>query len=221
MIDITKIKGVLFDMDGTLVDTENLHLQAWNAVLKPYGATLSKEECIRRFTGRAGTLIEEDLLKEHGIELTPLSLLEKKEALILEWMKTKELPLMPFAIECVDYFVNKGFKVGVVSGGGRDETDVKIKRTGLSGKFITSVTSSEVTESKPNPESYLMACKQISLDPSTCLAIEDTNAGLASAKAAGLSCFAVPNEFTQSHDFSTADQTFKSLQNIITFFKDL
>src|SRR5258708_2621323 len=99
------IKGVIFDLDGILVDTEYFHWQGWVEVLKQYGKSLSKQEYFN-YAGKHGEIIERELMEAFNLSLATNTLLEKKQQFVTEWLETRSLQSMPFAKEAVQYFHN-------------------------------------------------------------------------------------------------------------------
>ena len=218
MLHLNKIKGVIFDLDGILVDTEVYQWQGWVEVLKPLGIGLSKEEYFK-YAGKTGNIIESELAKDYNLKIEKGSLLKQKERLLIEWFHYKELKLLPYAKEAVDFFINKGMKVAIASGGPKDEIILKLKKINLYSLFSVITSSSEVKRGKPFPDIYLLSAERLGLKPEECLAFEDTQYGLEAAKSAGFTCFAIPGEFSVKQDFSRADKIFNNLEEVIKFYK--
>ena len=208
------IEGIIFDLDGILVDTEYFQWQGWVEVLKPYDKTISKKEYLK-YAGKRGDLIEKEIRKDLKLNISESKLLSQKEKLLIEWFRTKSLQLMPYAKQIVQHFQKKGYKLACASGGPRDEVLLKLKKTDLLSFFHTVVSGSDVAKGKPFPDIYLLAAESLKLHPASCLAFEDTQYGVESTKAAGLVCFAIPNEFSHKQDFSKADGVFKNLKKAI------
>jgi beta-phosphoglucomutase len=208
------VKGVIFDLDGVLVDTEYFHWQGWVEVLKPYGKSLSQREYLQ-YAGKQGDIIEAELIKKLKLPVKKNELLERKKALVLDWITTKPLHLMPFAEEGVQYFLKKNITVACASGSLKDEALLKLQKGGLLPLFPLIISGSDVKRGKPFPDTYLLTAKKMGLNPEDCLAFEDTQYGVASAKLAGMVCIAIPNEFSQGQDFSQADGVFSNLQEVI------
>lgn len=213
-----KIKGIIFDLDGILVDTEYFQWQGWVEVLKPHGKSISQQEYLK-YAGKQGDAIASELVKDYQLDLSPAVLVAKKQALLIKWFHEKELQLMPFAKDTVHYFIKQKIKLACASGSPRDEALLKLKKVGLSSLFHYIVSGSDVKKGKPFPDIYLLAAKLLGLKPSDCLAFEDTQYGVESAKSAGLFCFAIPNEYSHLQDFSQADAVFKNLKEAIASFK--
>lgn len=217
MINLTNIKGVIFDLDGVLIDTEVYQWKGWVEVLKPLGIDLSKEEYFK-YAGKTGSIIESELVNDYNLKIEKGSLLKQKEELLIEWFHHEELNLLPYAKEAVEFFINKKVMVGLASGGPKDEIILKLKRVNLFYLFPVITSASEVKRGKPFPDIYLLSAERLGLKPEECLAIEDTQYGLESAKSAGITCFAIPGEFSVKQDFSKADKIFKNLKEIINYF---
>lgn len=211
------IKGVIFDLDGVLVDTEGYQWQGWVEVLEPFGISLSKEEYFK-YAGKTGIIIESELAKDYNLKIEKGSLLKQKEELLIEWFHSKELKLLSYAKEAIEFFINKKMKIAIASGGPKDEIILKLKRTNLYSLFPVITSSGEVERGKPFPDVYLLSAERLELKPEECLALEDTQYGLESAKSAGLTCFAIPGEFSAKQDFSKADKILKNLGEVINFF---
>ena len=218
MINLTDIKGVIFDLDGVLIDTEVYQWKGWVEGLKPLGINLSKEEYFK-YAGKTGNIIESELVNDYNLKIEKGSLLKRKEELLIEWFHHEELNLMPYAKEAVEFFKNKGLMIGLASGGPKDEIILKLKRVNLFYLFPVITSASEVKRGKPFPEIYLLSAERLGLKPEECLAIEDTQYGLGSAKSAGMTCFAIPSEFSIKQDFSRADKIFNNLKEAMDFFQ--
>jgi len=211
-------KGIIFDLDGVLTDTEYYQWQGWVEALKPFGINISKEDYFN-YAGKRGDIIEAELIKNYNLNIEMGSLLKKKEKLLIEWFHNKELKLLPYARESVEFF-SKIAKIAVASGGPKDEVILKLKRVNLYNYFPIITAGNEVKRGKPFPDIYLLAAQRLILNPEDCLAFEDTEYGLAAAKSAGLTCFAIPSEFSVKQSFSKADKIFKDLGGVINYFQE-
>ncbi|HSA84351.1 MAG TPA: HAD family phosphatase [Patescibacteria group bacterium] len=214
-INNKEIKGVIFDLDGVLVDTEYFHWQGWIEVLKPYAQSMTKKAYLK-YAGKQGDAIESEIYVDFNLSLPKNALLEKKNELLIDWFETKPLACMPFAKEALEYFRDKHLKLACASGSFKQEAELKLKKTGLSSFFQSVVAGDDVERGKPYPDIYLLAAKKLGLKPEQCLSFEDTQSGLVSAKAAGLMCFAIPNEYSRKQDFSNADGVFANLKEAVT-----
>lgn len=211
------IKGIVFDLDGVLVDTEGYQWQGWVEALKPLGISLSKEEYFE-YAGKRGDTIESEFIKNYNLKIEKGSLLKQKEKLLLEWFRSEELKLLPYAKEVVEFFINKGMKVAIASGGPKDEVFLKLKRINFYSLFSVITAGGEVKRGKPSPDIYLLSAERLRLKPEECLALEDTQYGLEAAKSAGLTCFAIPGEFSVKQNFSKADKILNNLGEVMKFF---
>lgn len=215
-IKIDVLEGVIFDVDGVLVDTERYQWLGWIEALKDFGKSVSKEEYLK-YAGKSGHVIEPELLKDLHLSLKKNTLLAKKEAKLIEWFHKKKLKRMLYAKQAIQFFYKKNIPLAAASGSPKNEATLKLEKTGLLSFFQKVVGGSEVERGKPFPDIYLHATELLKVNPKHCLAFEDTQYGVESAKSAGLTCFAIPNEFSAQQDFSQADMVFENLRDAITF----
>jgi beta-phosphoglucomutase len=163
-------------------------------------------------------------LERYKLDFEKGTLEKKKKALMKEWVETKQLQLLPYAREAVEFFAKIAetgkVKMAVCSGSIKEETLSKLKGIGLFTYFPVITGGDEVKHGKPAPDVYLLSCKKLELKPEECLAFEDSEYGLRSAKSAGLTCFAIPSEFSVKQDFSQADKVFKNLKEVVEFFRE-
>ena len=135
------LQGVIFDLDGTLLDSEHFQWQGWNEVLKSRNVSIPKEEYFD-YAGKSGGEIEQLILKKHKIHnIKKGHLWSQKLKIVGEWFRTKELKPMPYAREAIEFFKNKEIKIGVASTGPRNEIELKLRRMGFYDYFdiITSL----------------------------------------------------------------------------------
>lgn len=202
-------KGIVFDFDGIIGDTEGLQMEKWNILLKPFGIQISLKEYVQEYCGKSSsTEIPLLLKKRHGdkIPLTSVDL-GKQAGIILEKLfTTREVKLMPDAKKAILFFIV--LKEGVCSAKDQDELEMKLSNAGVSKCFpkIYRATQSEAGGfAKPHPAMYLLATRKLGLAPEQCIAFEDTSAGVQSAAKAGLFVIAMPNIYSEGQDFSEAD----------------
>ncbi len=174
--------GLLFDCDGTLADTMDLHFRAWTKVLVPLGVRFEQERYFS-LAGMPTRHILGLLAQEQGIPLDFDVLLPLKEKLFLEDVLEAE-PVEPVVAIARHY--QGGKPMGVVSGGIRHAVELTLARLGIDGWFGTVVTADDTPRGKPHPDPFRLAAERLRVDPAKCLAFEDADLGLESALAAGM-----------------------------------
>ncbi|WP_105200953.1 HAD family hydrolase [Pseudoalteromonas sp. T1lg10] len=206
------ITTLLFDFDGTLVDSEAVHFHCWDLVLAEYGVRYDELTFCQRYAGRPTLASAEDMVLEHGLQVNPLALAAKKNKLFAERAHNTLPPLMAYAETILRQASQAGFTLALVTGSTRDEVDPILHGYQLSSLFSCIVCKDDVHHPKPHPEPYLMALEKLSVPAAQGIAIEDTHTGSRSAKDAGLTVAAVPNCHSQVQDFSHVDRRFDDLQ---------
>ncbi|MEV7031735.1 HAD-IA family hydrolase [Streptomyces sp. NPDC093272] len=179
------LQAVLFDMDGTLVDTERLW---WEAVERVAGRPLGEADepdvlgrpvehtahWLADATGRSGAGLAAELHREFA-----------------DRVRTGIVP-RPGALDLLDALAAAGVPTALVTASPRAVADLVLAALG-EGRFAASVTADDTARTKPAPDPYLAACRALGVDPAACVAVEDTETGVASAEAAGCAVLAVPS----------------------------
>jgi HAD superfamily hydrolase (TIGR01509 family) len=217
---LSMLKAAFFDLDGLLADTERYQWEGWNEVLKIQGIEIGKGEYIQKYAGKNGILIAEGIVKDKGLDDNPEELLSKKENVLMKWFRGREIRLMHYAREGMELFIKKGIRVAVISSSPRDELELKMKRLGIDSIPEFMVSRDDVEKGKPNPDIYLRGLEKFGLKAVECIAFEDTQSGVESASSAGISCIAVPSEFSREQDFSRAEGVFQNLEEALGWVKD-
>ena len=205
------IRAVLFDMDGLIVDSEPIQFLAFRAFLREHGHELP-ESAMSDFVGYHEIENMRDLQEKHNLPGLIEDLVTRRRALYLELVKTEPLPVFPGFWELTAEARRRGLQQAVVSSSTREQVEVPLRRvfenhsdtTDPYQHFDAIVTGDDVRASKPDPEPYLLAAQRLGLDPRECVAFEDTPPGVASAAGAGVTVYAVPNEYTRHLEFPGA-----------------
>lgn len=186
------IKGVIFDLDGVLVHTDRYHYLAWKRILAEYGKEFSLEDN-EKIKGVARSRSLEILLEMKDIsmsEVEKISVLRKKNNWYLESVKDiDEEDVLPGVLDFLEQLKSNGYRTAIASTS--DNAYIILELTGLRKYFDNVVDGYKVKSPKPNPEVYLVGALEMDLDPSECLAFEDSHAGVLSAKRAGMKVIAV------------------------------
>ncbi len=210
------IKGVLFDMDGVLVDNMAVHIQAFERFCEDFNVENISEK-IYKCSGMGNDeimniVLPADVVAERGIE----ALSAEKEAIYRE-MYSKTITPVAGLIEILKELKAKGIKCAVGSSGCKENVEFVLKECGIEEYFSALVYSDLVSHCKPDPEIYLTAAKLLELDPSECLVFEDEIVGIKSArnaKVAKVIALSTTISAEELREKSDADE-------IITDFRDL
>lgn len=207
------IRGIAFDCDGVLVDTEPTQFRGWAHVLRPFGFELTKEEYIRACMGFTTDYIADYLVERFQLKIDSYRLATEKERVVFEWFQHEPLIPLPHSKEIVQHFHEKKILLALVSSAPLEEVKIKAKRTGIIDLFDTIVSRSEVKNGKPDPEMYLLAATRLGINPTEMAALEDTPLGVEAAYRAGMRVIAVPNDFTRGKEFTHANKVAIGLEN--------
>jgi HAD superfamily hydrolase (TIGR01509 family) len=216
------IKAVLFDCDGTLVDSEYAHYTAWRKALNDLGGDLALEEYYQYVGKSAETNAK--LLAER-VEIDSEDLLKIKRGYYRDLCKTGLSPIVG-TVEFLKGLASEkeklGIKIGVCSAAVKEEIVSHLKHLKidhlfdivLSGQEDLSEYSDPEGVNKPKPYIYLHAMKMLGVRPEETVVIEDSAPGALAAASAGCFTIAVPNEYTRHHDFSHTNWQLESFANV-------
>jgi HAD superfamily hydrolase (TIGR01509 family) len=209
----TAITAVIFDMDGVLIDSE----QIWDEV---------REELARERGGRWHQRAQADMMGMSSTEWSRymhdvIGLPEPPEEINKEVVRRllarykESLPLLPGAVEAVERLA-KRWPLGLASSSNREVIDAVLEQAEIAHLFRATVSSEDVEHGKPAPDVYLEAARRLGVDPTSCAAIEDSQNGIRSARAAGMRVIAIPNpHYPPSEDtLALADVVLKSLDEL-------
>jgi HAD superfamily hydrolase (TIGR01509 family) len=194
--------GVVFDLDGVLIDSEGLWHRATNEVLAEWGHRVTAEEYGRDWIGTA-----------KGPEF------RRRRKPIVEDLVQREARLMPGAAAAVERLAAR-WPLAVATNSSSLATEPVLARLGVRRRFRELLTRERYAEAKPAPDAYLAAAAALGVAPPNCVAIEDTPRGIESAARAGMRTIAVPNEYTRGLDFSLADRVVGSLDEVTVALVD-
>ncbi|MEX2081388.1 MAG: HAD family phosphatase [Dehalococcoidia bacterium] len=202
--------AVIFDMDGVLVDGEPLHFEAVNLLLAEEGRSISLDQYQPYMGTKSGW---QELIRDFALTRPYAHYRDRYLPLLVEQYRTRSMAL-PGAIEIVGSLRRAGVPLALASSSIRPWVQAALESIGLDGRFDVVVTGSEITEGKPDPEIYLLAASQLGLAPERCLAIEDAPAGIESAHAAGMHCWAIRTEYTRGLPLPNPEREFESLVDV-------
>ncbi len=185
------VEAMLFDIDGTMVDSRPFHLEAWSKMAKRLSLNGPKvDEVLKRTFGQTN----EDLIPQlTDKELTPEeieSLSKEKEALYRELAKGK-LQMIPGLKELVTWACQSDVRLAVASSGIEPNCRFALNEFGLERYFAGLVHGDMVRRGKPDPEAFLLAASELGASPSRCVVFEDAPQGLEAARRAGMTAVAI------------------------------
>ncbi len=206
-----RYRAVVFDLDGLLLDTETLWARSESELFRRHGQEFSHRDQLavmgtgaefsaRYYAQRLGAA------PEQGIEL-----MDEMHGYMLDELRTR-VDARPGAVELVERLRGQ-VPLAVASNSARPLVDAALATARLADVFDAIVTAEDVENSKPAPDIYLAACARLGVRPTDALALEDSAPGIAAAKAAGLTCIAVP-QFADT-DVSVADRVIYSLEELL------
>lgn len=199
MNSATRIRAVVFDLDGLLVNTEDLYEQAGETVLrrrgKTYDADLREQMMGRPVTDAIQLMIDCHSLPDSLEEL----MCECRE--VLEKLMATSLAFMPGVKELLDALDDADLPIAVATSATPEYADHVLTTLGIKGRFRFILTSGDIRRGKPDPEVYLLAADRLGIPPSGMMVLEDSGNGCRAAVEAGAYTVAVPNRHTCNHKF--------------------
>ena len=202
-------RAVLWDLDGTLIDSMPYHWEAWNDVLQPLGYHFSAES-FAPTNGLRNEEIVRDFLKIDRPQSEITAIVLAKEVRYRSIMRERGLPLLPGAEHWLKALHAGGWRQAVVTSAPRLNVAAVIDATHLDRLIDTIVCAEDVIKGKPHPEPFLLAADRLSVDPARCIVVEDAQIGLEGARRAGMKSIGV----LTTHAALDANRVVKSLTDL-------
>jgi HAD superfamily hydrolase (TIGR01509 family) len=205
------VEAILWDNDGVLVDTECLFFESTRRTLARIGVELTLGQFLE-LTMRQGRSAFQ-LAIDHGRLKEEIAALKRERDLLYSEMLRGQTRVLPGVQETLAVLHGR-MRMAVVTSSQRQHFDVMHAGIGLIRYFEFVLTREDFSETKPNPEPYLLGLNRLGLTAATCVAVEDSERGLAAARAAGLRCIVVPNDMTRSCSFQGASAILDGVADI-------
>jgi HAD superfamily hydrolase (TIGR01509 family) len=196
------IRAVVFDLDGLLINSEDLYEQAGETVLRRRGKTYDAE-LREQMMGRPVVDAIRLMIDCHSLPDSVDSLICECKDVLMALMATS-LDTMPGVENLLDELQAAGIPIAVATSGTREYAHGVLTRLGLKDRFQFILTAEDIERGKPDPSVYLLAAERLGIEPREMLVLEDSGNGCRAAVAAGAHAVAVPNRHTREHKFTGA-----------------
>ncbi|MBN1898126.1 MAG: HAD family phosphatase [Spirochaetes bacterium] len=212
-IDKKKIKAIIFDLDGVIIDSEPWQKKAFEKTLNPYGIKLTHEE----FAPLIGIRTIENFIYlkiKYNLKGVPEELTRIKNQHYQQILENKIKPrkgLLPLLNQLFNRYI-----LAVASGSIRQDVFQSLALLDLEKYFQSILTGDDIIKGKPDPEIFIKTSRRIKTHPTHCLVLEDSENGIKAAKQAGMLAVALPTPSTVTHDFSMADLILHDLNELKT-----
>jgi beta-phosphoglucomutase len=196
--------GVIFDMDGVLVDTYHAHYKSWLAMAEPEGLSFSEEEFAETF-GRTSREIIAHFWGEGRLDDQQIAEMDERKEAAFRRIVEDDFPAMPGAAELLGQLHRAGLKLAVGSSGPPENVALVLENLGAGPLFDAVVTGQDVSRGKPDPQVFLIAAERLGLKPQRCAVVEDAPPGVAAARAAGMASIGLASTGRTREDLDGAD----------------
>ena len=202
--------GIIFDLDGVLIDSEGLQYKSYSKVMQRWGVSVTREVYAREWiaAGRG----PEYAVEKFSLPVSADEMRELKHPVYHEILRA-EVELMPGVVPALERLA-AACPIALATNSIRNDVDFVMDHFDLRRFFTAIVTRDDYRRAKPEPDAFVTAARHLELPGRACVVIEDAHKGVLAAHRAGIPVIAVPNEWTRSNDFSMADRTIGSLDEI-------
>ncbi len=196
------IDTIIFDMDGTLIDTEKYFRACWPKALAAFGYEMSDEQALSmRSLGRPFAPVHLKEMFGESIDYTQVR--EKRKELVEECIKENGIQLKPGVIELLQWLKENHIRAAIATATDMERTNRYLKMLGIHEYFDKLISATMVKEGKPSPDIYLYACEQLGRKPEECIAVEDSPNGVLSAYRAGCKVVMVPDQTSPEEEIKS------------------
>lgn len=214
---MSRLEAIFFDHDGTLVDTEPLWAEAKTALTAEFGATWTEQDTLMALGKPAAVTFAR--MQELGADVSADELYDRLKAKMSVLLKDAHMELLPGIEALLAQVAEAGVPAGIVTNA-TTEVAANTAKLAPEGLFKTLVTDEQVTHAKPDPEPYLLAARNLGVDPAHCVAVEDSASGAQSAMSAGMKVVVVPGmieapEHLGHARYAHTELTFEKIQALI------
>jgi beta-phosphoglucomutase len=209
------VGAAIWDVDGTLVDTAELHFQAWSKLTSPYGRSFSRQEFAETFGRRNPEIIRQ--LFGDGLDDQQVARLGEQKEEYYRSQARRGVDLLPGVRQLLEELREAGFQQAIGSSAPRENLALILQLTRTSSFFDVVVSMEDTDRGKPDPQVFLLAAERLRMSPERCVVLEDAVAGAQAAKAAGMKCVAVRfvgNHSQESLRQAGADLVVHSLEEV-------
>jgi beta-phosphoglucomutase len=183
-------RGAIWDVDGTLVDTAELHFEAWASVCRELGRDFTRADFAATF-GRRNPEILDALFGPRFSERQVADIGERKEVLYRAAASARGVTLLPGVADLLGGLHEAGVRQGIGSSAPRANLELILRLTGVERFFAAVIGMEETQRGKPDPQVFLLAAERLGVPPGRCVVFEDAVAGVQAARAGGMKCVAV------------------------------
>ena len=201
-------KGLIFDFDGLLADSEKYHFLAYNEVFEKFGHTLDETEYYKYWTSLGHGVRGE--IERHGLELDPVAIRREKMPIFSRYCEDGSIGLFDEAAEIVSRLARLGKTMVIASGTPAGDIRAVLRNAGFEDTFEVILGSDTVPKIKPAPDIFIKTLSMIGLNAEECVVFEDAEKGMFASIEAGIPVVVIRTPQTMNFDFSRADLTLDS-----------
>lgn len=205
-------------MDGTMIDSEILHYQAYKDVLAELGIDFIMENYLPYF-GAKDENVCTDLVKKFNLLIENKKLLENKNNTFNNKYMSKIVPQKGL-FELLRKLKENNYPLAIASSSQLHDIEMVLAKLNIKDYFKAIVSAELVEYGKPAPDIFLLAAQKLNIMPKNCLVLEDSLRGVQAAKSAGMTCYAIPTNWSKSEDFSNANKILDSLNDVYAYLKN-
>ncbi|GLB31241.1 hydrolase [Lacrimispora amygdalina] len=213
------IKAVIFDMDGLMFDTEKLYDTAWEYAGKQFGYVI-KQEDLNPMRGANQALVQDLFYKKFGPEFDFMRIRKSRIEYMEQYIGIHGLPHKPGLTELLEYLKEKGYQMAVATSTPEEPARRYLTMEGVADYFDVCIYGDMAAKSKPDPEIYIKALKQMGREPKECLVLEDSPNGVLAGFQAGCSVVMIPDAIQPDHaDKQRTVRILPNLNEVISYLE--